>query len=229
MDRRDVLLPDGLRIACWTGGDPAAPPLVLLHALGESATSWDAVAARLAPHFSLLALDLRGHGASDWPGTYSHELMRDDVAGVLDALGLREVVLVGHSLGGAVAYLVTLARPDLVGRLVVEDVVPPFPLERPIRDRPEGPLPFDWDVLPAIFTEANDPTRRWWPRLAGITAPTLLVGGGPTSSIPGDELAGVARLIPDCTLVTIPAGHHVHAAEPEAFSDTVLTWLRAHP
>jgi pimeloyl-ACP methyl ester carboxylesterase len=153
--------------------------------------------------------------------------MRDDVVGVLDALGLRDVVLVGHSLGGAVSYLVTFQRPDLVDRLVAEDVVPPFPFQRPIPDRPDGPLPFDWDVLPAIFTEANDPTRRWWAQLPGIAAPTLLVGGGPTSSTPAGELAEVARLIPDCTLVTIPAGHHVHAAEPETFSDAVLAWLLA--
>ncbi len=225
MDRRDVRLPDGIRIACYAGGDLDAPPLVLLHALGEDATSWDAVAERLAPHFSLYALDLRGHGASDRPGEYSHELIRDDVVGVLGVLGLRDVVLVGHSLGGAVAYLVTFQRPELVGRLVVEDVVPPFPHERSIRDRPDTPLPFDWEVVPSLIGEANDPTRRWWPQLPAITVPTLLVGGGPTSSIPGDELAEVARRIPDCTLVTIPAGHHVHAAEPDAFSDAVLAWL----
>ncbi len=227
MDRHDVRLPDGLRIACYTGGDPEAPPLVLLHALGEDATSWDAVAARLAPHFSLLALDLRGHGASDWPGEYSGELMRDDVLGVLDALGLTDVVLVGHSMGGVVAYLVAQEQPARVTRLVVEDVVPPFPLERTIRDRPDIPLPFDWPVVPAILGEANDPTRRYWARLPGISARTLLIGGGPDSHLPAGELAEVARLIPDCTLVTIPAGHHVHAAEPEAFSDAVLGWLFA--
>ena len=227
MDRGDVRLPDGTRLACYRGGDPDAPPLVLLHALGENATSWDPVAARLAPHFSLLALDLRGHGASDWPGTYTHELMRDDVVAVLDALGLRDVVLVGHSLGGVVGYLVAMQRPDLVARLVIEDVVPPFPSERPVRDRPDTPLPFDWEVVPTILGEANDPTRRWWPQLSGILAPTLLVGGGPASSIPADELAEVARRIPDCTLVTIPAGHHVHAAEPDAFSAAVLAWLLA--
>jgi 3-oxoadipate enol-lactonase len=226
VERLDVRLPGGVRLACYRGGDPGAPPLVLLHALGEDATSWDAVAARLAPHFALLAVDLRGHGASDWPGTYSHEQIRDDVIGVLDALGLREVVLVGHSLGGAVAYLVAMQQPERVTRLVVEDVVPPFPHERPIRDRPDAPLPFDWEVVPSLIGEANDPTRRWWPELPRITAPTLLIGGGPSSSIPADELAEVARLVPDCTLVTVPAGHHVHAVEPEAFTDAVLAWLR---
>ena len=171
-------------------------------------------------------MDLRGHGASDHAGPYSHEVMRDDVIGVLDAVGWSDVVLVGHSLGGAVAYLVAMQQPERIARLVIEDVVPPFPFERPIRDRPDGPLPFDWDVLPAIFTEANDPTRRWWPRLADIAAPTLLIGGGPESYLPAEELAEVARLIPDSTLVTIPAGHHVHVNEPEAFTDALLGWLR---
>jgi 3-oxoadipate enol-lactonase len=222
---QDVRLPDGTRIAVHRSGDPEKPPLVLLHALGENATSWDAVGERLAPHFSLFAIDLRGHGASEWTGPYSHEGMRDDVLAALDVLGLRDVGLIGHSLGGVVALFAAMEQPDRVTRLVVEDVVPPFPFERPIRDRPDGPLPFDWDVLPAIFTEANDPDRRWWPHLRRITAPTLLIGGGPPSHVPAEELAEVARLIPDCTLVTIPAGHHVHAAEPEAFTDALLGWL----
>jgi pimeloyl-ACP methyl ester carboxylesterase len=227
VQRRDVRLQDGLRLSYLAGGDPGASPLVLLHALGQDATSWDAVTAGLAPHFSLFALDLRGHGASDRPGVYSHEAMRDDVVGVLDALDLHDVVLVGHSLGGAVGYLVAMQQPDRVARLVVEDVVPPFPQERPVRDRPATPLPFDWDVVPVILGEANDPARRWWPGLSRITAPTLLIGGGPAGSVPAEELAEVARRIPDCTLVTIPAGHHVHAAEPRAFTDAVLRWLLA--
>jgi len=143
VQRLDVRLPDGLRLACYRGGEPDAPPLVLLHALGEDSTSWEEVADRLAPHFSLLAVDLRGHGASDWPGSYSHELIRDDILGVLDAVGLHDVVLIGHSLGGAVAYLIAMQQPERVTRLVVEDVVPPFPHERPVRDRPDTPLPFD--------------------------------------------------------------------------------------
>jgi 3-oxoadipate enol-lactonase len=81
--------------------------------------------------------------------------------------------------------------------------------------------------VPAILTEANDPTRRYWARLPGISAPTLLIGGGPDSYLPPEELAEVARLIPDSTLVTIRAGHHVHATDPEAFCDAVLPWLLA--
>ena len=131
MAHQDVRLPDGTRIAVHRSGDPEKPPLVLLHALGENATSWDAVGERLAPHFSLFAIDLRGHGASEWTGPYSHEGMRDDVLAALDVLGLRDVGLIGHSLGGVVALFAAMEQPDRVTRLVVEDVVPPFPFERP--------------------------------------------------------------------------------------------------
>jgi 3-oxoadipate enol-lactonase len=200
--------------------------MVLLHALGEQATSWNSVTPRLAPLFRVVNLDLRGHGGSDWPGNYSFELMRDDVIAVLDALGLHDVVLVGHSMGGTVAYLVAQAQPKRIKRLIIEDAPPPFPRTRPVPERPEGALPFDWAVVPAIIEQVNDPTRRWWTHLPDITAPTLLVGGGPTSHIPQDLLVEVSELVPDCTLITIPAGHNVHETEPDEFLKAVLTWLQ---
>jgi pimeloyl-ACP methyl ester carboxylesterase len=225
MEVRAVRLADGIVISCHLSGEPGSPPMVLLHALGEEAAGWDDVAARFATRFRVVALDLRGHGASSWPGVYSFPVMRDDVLGVLDSLDLHNVVLVGHSMGGTVAYLVAQARPGRISRLVVEDVPPPFPRERAIPARPAGELPFDWDVVPAIIGEVNDPSMRWWKHLPEITAPTLLVGGGTTSHIPQDLLVDVSKAVPDCSLITIPVGHNVHESEPEAFAQTVLNWL----
>ena len=214
-------------IRCQLSGDPGAPAMVMLHALGEHAASWDTVAPRFATRFRVVALDLRGHGASDWPGTYSFELMRDDVIGVLDDLDLHELVLVGHSMGGTVAYLVAQAQPSRITRLVVEDAPPPFARTRPVPPRPAGELSFDWAVVPAIIEEVNDPSQRWWTHLPDITAPTLLIGGGSTSHIPQEKLVDVARVVPWCTLITIPAGHDIHESEPDAFSEVVLDWLGA--
>ncbi len=218
---QEVRLLDGVVISCQVSGEPGAPVMVLLHALGEQASSWDNVAAR----FRVVALELRGHGASSWPGVCSFKLMRDDVFGVLDALELHNVVLLGHSMGGTGAYLVAHAQPSRVTRLVVEDAPPPFPRTGRARP-PAGEFPFDWTVVSAIITEVNDPTLRWWKHLPGITAPTLLIGGGPTSHIPQDLLVAVADAAPDCTLVTIAAGHDVHEGEPDMFASTVLDWLR---
>lgn len=214
-----------VRLAYTVSGEPDAPPMVLLHALGERGADWAPVARTFAGRFRVFAFDLRGHGDSDWPGEYSFQLMRDDVVTALDALGLARVTLAGHSMGGAVAYLVTMHRPDLVGRLIVEDASPPFPRDRPVPERPEEPLAFDWRAVPAIVSQVNAGDQAAWDGLASIAAPTLLVAGGPASHVDQARLADAAARIPRCDLVTIPAGHLVHAARPAEFASSVLTWL----
>lgn len=201
------------------------PPLVLLHGLGESAASWDPVRAALAARFTTYAVDVRGHGASDWPGAYSHDLIEADLCRWLDALGLTDVVLVGHSMGGSIAFRIAAHRPDLVGRLVVEDVIPPFPRTRPVPERPDRALDFDWEAVPALMTEASTYDEGAWLELSRIAAPTLVVSGGARSHLPADRVADVARRIADCSLVVIEAGHHVHRRAPARFAEAVLTWL----
>lgn len=225
---RKVVGRSGVGLAYHLAGNPDAPPMVFLHALGEQASSWDAVLPTFEPLFHVAAFDLRGHGASDWPGKYSFELMRDDVLDAVDKLNMWQIVLVGHSMGGAVAYLVAQEAPGLVTRLIVEDVPPPYPRDTVIPQRPPGPLPFDWPVIPAIIEQVNDPSMKWWKGLPDIAVPTLLIAGGPASHIPQDKLVDVARAIPDCTLVTIPVGHNVHAETPAAFAEAVLGWLNDH-
>jgi pimeloyl-ACP methyl ester carboxylesterase len=198
---------------------------MLLHALGDNAADSATVGAALEPDHRVVTMDLRGHGASGWPGDYSFELMRDDVIRVLDDLAVENVILIGHSMGGVVTYLVALAQPRRVTRLVVEDAPPPYPRDRPLPERPDGEQPFDWDVVPAIAAQVNDPSRRWWQHLPEIAAPALVIGGGPASHVPQELLAEVADLIPGCTLVTIDAGHNVHRTAPDQFIRAVLGWL----
>lgn len=125
------------------------------------------------------------------------------------------------------AYLVAMRRPDQIERLIIEDAPPPFPRDRPIPERPNGSLDFDWAVAPAIIGQVNAGDWAAWDGLAAITAPTLLIGGGPESHIPQDKHEEVAARIPSCSLVTIPAGHNVHAVRPGHFAEVVLGWLRA--
>ena len=218
-----------IRLSYEVTGNPAAPPMVLLHALGERGSDWAPVTPAFAERYRVYALDLRGHGDTDWPGTYSFQLMRDDVIGLLDHLGLRQVILAGHSMGAVVAYLVTIARPDLVIRLIIEDAPPPFPRNRPVPAEPadDDPVEFDWPAVPAIVTQVNQGDPETWELLKTITAPTLIIGGGPESHIPQDRLAEAAARIPACDLITIPAGHNVHATRPAEFNAAVLAWLPA--
>jgi pimeloyl-ACP methyl ester carboxylesterase len=208
-----------VRLAYRVSGDPDAPPMLLLHALGEEGETWEPVAAELAGTFRMYMPDLRGHGRSDWPGSYSFELMRDDILGFLDALRIGRISVVGHSMGGAVAYLLAEAQPERIERLILEDSPPPSPRNRAIPERPPGPLP-------AISRQLNDPDPAWWERLSEITARTLIVGGGPTSHIPQDKLADAASRIPDGRFITIPVGHLVHEARPAEFAAAVLDFAR---
>ena len=229
MRDRERLTANGVELAYDDLGAADAPPAVLLHALGEAAGDWADLAPRLvAAGHRVLAFDLRGHADSDRPGGYSAAVMADDVAAALDALGVRDAVLVGHSLGGVVAFRLAAAHPELVSLLVVEDVCPPYDRDRPLPVRPEGvELSFDWEVVPAIAAESGVTDAAAWEALGEIAAPTLMVAGGPSSHVPQERLAEVAARIPECTLVTLDGGHHVHRAEPEAFAGAVLGWLAA--
>ncbi len=180
----------------------------------------------LAPQHRVHALDLRGHGDSGRPGRYSLEAMRDDVLALLDAHGLDRVDLVGHSMGGVVAYLVAQERPERVARLVLEDVPAPRPRPAsPVADAPEEPVDFDWAVVRAVKGQIDRPDPRWLERMTAITAPTLLVAGGPTSHVPQEGLAELAGLVPDCRLVTVDAGHLVHQDRPAEFVAAVAPFL----
>ena len=217
---------NGLTFQYRESGDPSAPPLVALHALGKNAESWDQVAASLGEKYRFLALDQRGHGGSARTSTYSFELMCDDLLHFVNALNLEQFILMGHSMGGTVSYLFAETFPSRIERLIVEDTPPPFPEKSiEIPSEPSDPLPFDWLVVPSILHQLNEPDPNWWARLPKISVPTLIIGGG-SSHIPQNKLLEVSKLIPACDLVTIEnAGHHVHESNIPAFLAAIQRFL----
>jgi pimeloyl-ACP methyl ester carboxylesterase len=109
----------GLRIHEWPG---RGTTVVMLHGLTSNHTAWAGVAEALAPEFRLVAYDLRGRGDSDRPPHgYSLAGHGEDLAGLLDHLGLRRVVVMGHSLGAHIALRFAVTHPRRVARLVLVD------------------------------------------------------------------------------------------------------------
>jgi pimeloyl-ACP methyl ester carboxylesterase len=204
---------------------PVAALTTLLGEVAVADQSWrpastpccDAVASALASSRIVHAVNLRGHGPSDWPGTYSIELLADDVTGLLPQLANQPVDLVAHSLGGLVACQVASRRPELVGRLVLEDVGLLRPRPSAVLARPAGVLPFDWRMVEQVRPEIDDPDPRWDQVFAAVRARTLVVAGGPSSTVPQEHVADLVRALPDGQIVTIDTGHLVHATSPEAF------------
>jgi len=105
-------------------GGAGNPPLVLLHGLLGSSRNWQTTGRDLTARFHVLALDARNHGRSPHDGTMTVEAMVEDTLAWLDAQGLTQVTLMGHSMGGKAAMLLACRHPERVGRLLVVDVAP---------------------------------------------------------------------------------------------------------
>jgi 3-oxoadipate enol-lactonase len=124
-----VLRVEGARLYYQHAGE--GRPLVLLHGLGASSADWEYQVPELSRYFQVIVPDFRGHGASDRAGEYSVERFARDTWRLLDRLKVRAPILVGHSMGGAVAMQMALDRPGAVARLVLANTLPSFLTDTP--------------------------------------------------------------------------------------------------
>jgi pimeloyl-ACP methyl ester carboxylesterase len=123
-------------------GDPRDPTLLLLHGRSANAISWHRLAIGLADRYRVVAFDQRGHGLSDWPGRYTNRLLVADVASLAPAIGLGRFALIGHSMGGAIAWEYSARHPDVVSCLILLDASPDPPGETEAY-KPYPPIPSD--------------------------------------------------------------------------------------
>ena len=112
---------DGVRIQLAVK-DGRGKPVLCVHGLTANCRCWDVVAAGLAPAHPVLAMDLRGRGLSDKPaGGYSLQQHVRDIAFLLDDLGLKKVVLMGHSLGAYISIYFAAQHPARVDKVILVD------------------------------------------------------------------------------------------------------------
>jgi 3-oxoadipate enol-lactonase len=206
-------------------------PLILLHGGGSDSSTWDEVAPAFAETHRVHAVDLRGFGATSRGGPYGFVPMRDDILALLDVLGASRCDLVGHSMGGTVAWLVAQFQPDRVAHLVTEDSPPPrtgsFRSSVKIGEPPD--VPFDWAAAEAYTRDLEAPDPQWWEQIQAVTAPTLLLAGGASSPVPQDLFPDVLARLPDGQVVQIPVGHNIHRDAPTEFTAAVTTFLAGTP
>ena len=118
--------PDSVELAGHAWGDAGHPPVILLHGGGQTRHAWKHTARLVAEAgFYAIAVDLRGHGDSDWSpdGDYSMDLFVSDLRVV--AAGLHQPpIVIGASLGGVTALLAEGEGPSFLAALVLVDVTP---------------------------------------------------------------------------------------------------------
>ena len=103
-------------------GDPDGAPVVFSNSLGTDLRLWDDVVAHLPAGLKLIRYDIRGHGLSACPpAPYAMGAMVSDLEGLLDALDVREAVLVGLSVGGMIAQGLAAKRLDMIRAVVLSN------------------------------------------------------------------------------------------------------------
>jgi pimeloyl-ACP methyl ester carboxylesterase len=246
----------GGRRAAWVEAG-SGPPLVLVHGAGGSADLWQPQLDELADVARVVAPDLPGHGHARGRGKPSIAAYAEWLAALLGTLRAGRAVVVGHSMGGAVAQALALAQPGRLAGLVLIGtgaklrVLPR--LVDLLRERPrEGQsLIQDLSFAPGTPPECGEiidrVLREGTPlvtlgdylacdrfdvrdRLAGIRIPTLVVTGREDRLTPLRYGRFLAETIPEALLVEIEdAGHFPQLEQPARVNAAIREFLARLP
>jgi len=229
--------------------------LLFIHGAGSNANTWHRQLVHFGEWHSPIAFDFPGHGRSGGTeGLRRIEEYRDFAKAFADALALRPAVLIGRSMGGAIAMEYAIAHPSQVRALVLVATAAKFdlPVERietwrnVMRGRAQQPFTTD-NFSPktdfAIMREAwmeqvkTDPRVRYFDflacnacdltdRLAEIRVPTLIIAGRDDGITPVAKSEALQRGISGSQLVVLEdAGHTVPSEKPAEFNKAVDTFL----
>jgi pimeloyl-ACP methyl ester carboxylesterase len=210
-------------------GDPEDPAVVLLHGGGQTRHSWHGTAARLASRrWYAVAVDLRGHGDSDWSpdGIYTAERFAADAAAIAGAMPSRPA-LVGASLGGISSLLALAEDGSIATGLVLVDVAPRVQADGVRRIRrfmasglagfdglqeaadaiaaynPHRPRPTDLSGLRRNLRQ--QPDGRWyWHWDARLMEPIEPPGQTGLDGVPAQRYASEERLSEAARRITVP-------------------------
>ena len=138
-DLQSIALPTGVTLDVQIAGDPAHPPVILLHGFPESHRTWRHIVPDLARDHHVIAPDQRGYARSSKPEGVEHytpDRIVADLIALADHLGIGRFTLIGHDWGGAVAWMAALQHPDRIARLVIINAPHPLVFQRSIYDEP---------------------------------------------------------------------------------------------
>ena len=98
--------------------------LLILHGLFGSARNWRGLARQLSDAYKVIVVDMPNHGGSPWLDRADYVTMAEAIAVFMDSQGLIGATVLGHSMGGKAAMVLSMTRPELVAGLIVADIAP---------------------------------------------------------------------------------------------------------
>ena len=242
--------PDGLRIATYAFGEMDVATVVAVHGFASSgllnwhASGWVRDLTRAG--YRVIAIDQRGHGASDKPhdpASYTMDLLVADLTAVLDTYMIDETALVGYSLGARVSWHAALELPDRVTRVVLGGIPDGDPLTRFQIDEARAHIASGDQVTDRLTgaylsmaggIQGNDLSAlvslvegmRGGPQPMASNAPPqpVLFATGSEDAIL-EKSRALAALVPDSKFFEIPGRNHFNAPTSRAFRDAALEFL----
>ncbi|MFN8516834.1 MAG: alpha/beta fold hydrolase [Chloroflexia bacterium] len=240
-----------LPIRYFESGPRDRPPLVLLHGLGDSGETWAGIIPTLARDHRVIAPDLAGFGQAPIPPEGMHfSVLTDYLARFLETIGIDRAVIIGNSLGGAIAMRHAALHPERVARLFLLNTAG-LPIDHvevfSPRTRAEASalaaaslgaqrrLP--GFILDDLVRRVADPARRAYldsPERTDVTAdlprltmPITTIWGERDRLIPLAAIAPLRAAHPTAELVTLPnAGHIPQSDAPRDVAALILERLR---
>lgn len=240
---RSTFTHDGLTFSYLDSGGNK-PPFVMLHAHWMGASDFEPIFDAFTPAYRVIALDQRGHGFTDHTHEHGPNEYVGDVVALLRLLRIEQpIVLLGHSFGGATAYLFAAAHPVRVRALIIEEMNvvrdddDRFVLEwagvyktrealeakigarlapylqKSIKEI-DGGYSLRWEPKELLASEHSLNGDHWKKWLAS-TCPALIIAGATSPVVPRASLEEMARRRPNTQLVVVEnAGHSVHIDNP---------------
>ena len=180
-------------------------PLVMVHGNSEDHTTFKDSMWLLRRHFTVYAVDSRGHGLSRKTGELHYSDMAEDMAAFMDKLDLRDVVFFGHS-DGAIIGLLTAMMTDRIGLLLAGSA----------NMTPRGVAPWLRAVIKAVYAVTNDPKMKLMATephirpadLAGIKTPTVVIAGS-EDLVLEKETRRIAASVPGAKLRILDGEDHM--------------------
>ena len=244
---------EGVAIHYEVAGD--GPALILTHGYSSTGEMWAGQIAPLSQHFKVVTWDMRGHGRSDYPGdqaAYSEAATVADMAALLDAVGARDAIVGGLSLGGYMSLAFHATHPERTRALLIIDTGPGYKndqardgwnanaIARAERFEADGfgdLSKASAEVRLARHRDASGLARaargmltqknaRVIESLPAIAVPAVvIVGANDTAFLAASDY--MAAKIPGAKKVVIPdAGHSANIDQPAAFNAALLDFLK---
>ena len=242
-------------------------PFIILHGFLGMGDNWKTLGKEFSEAgFQVHLVDQRNHGRSSWSDTFNYEVMAEDLKDYCDKNNIKDMVLMGHSMGGKTAMLFATLYPEYIDKLIIADISPRF---YPVHHDAilNGLSAMDFDAIEsrgeadeALSAYIKDVGVRqfllknlYWkekghlslrmnlevlekevaevgealPSYATYNKDTLFLRGDRSEYIGVDDEATIKDYFQKAIIKTIPnAGHWLHAENPEAFYDAVMSFIK---